>query len=350
MSDTSIQHVVPSGVPVAANYQSFEMAKANDDVLGSDNIAQIRSYAAYARAQAQAIHKTIAATSGIDDVAAIKAEATETAQTFAKVGLYADQRIGEILRELPTGHGNRFSDTQETLKADAIKESGISKSQAYDLQTMAANPEIVEAVIAKAEAEGRIVSRKQVLDAISAQKRAEQERDVLKAQRDAAIKSFEEVAQGSELLETEAQSLRRQLAERPKPEVIEREVEVVREVVPEDVQRRMRSLKSENERLNREYQEMWRKKRESDEMLAQANELLGEKGKADNATRDIEQLTIATNNYISHYGGKAWAFDQFYRVDEATRLEFKRAIGNILAFAQNMWALVDEKEGITDGE
>jgi hypothetical protein len=35
-------------------------------------------------------------------------------------------------------------------KTEAIEDAGITRSQAYDLQTIAANPEIVEAVIAKA--------------------------------------------------------------------------------------------------------------------------------------------------------------------------------------------------------
>lgn len=92
MPDNGIQAFQPSdGALSAESYQTFELAKENDDVLGGDDIAQIRSYAAYARAQAQAIHKTIAATNGIEDVAAIKSEATETAQTFAKVSIYADQ-------------------------------------------------------------------------------------------------------------------------------------------------------------------------------------------------------------------------------------------------------------------
>ena len=56
------------------------------------------------------------------------------------VGIYADQRIGELLRELPTGHGNRFSDASETLKSDALQDAGIKRSQAYDYETLAANP------------------------------------------------------------------------------------------------------------------------------------------------------------------------------------------------------------------
>jgi len=337
----SIIHQASQGAALnAEHYQTFEMAKANDGIIGGNDIAQIRSYAAYARAQAQAIHKTIAATSTLDDVAAIKAEATETAQTFAKVGIYADQRIGELLRELPKS--NKWasnSDTQEVeTKADAIKESGIPKSQAYDLQAMAANPEIVEAVIEKATEEGRVVSRKQVLDAINAKKRAESERD-------SAVREMQEAYLASENMELEVESLKEQLKHQPKPEVVTKEV--VREVVPEDyeeLKRKNEDLKREAYRLNNEYQEMWAKKREADKKLEQANELLGEKERNASADRDIEQLTIATNSYLRNYGGKAWAFDQYERVGETTQREFEKAINSLSAFAQNLAAMIQDRK------
>lgn len=108
---------------------------------------------------------------------ATKAEMTETAQTFAKVSIYADQRIGEILRSLEQAkRGPKVnSDVSEKTKADAIADARIPKSQAYDLQKLAANPDVVQAVLDKAEAEGRIPSRKQVLDAIK-------DRDAAKAE------------------------------------------------------------------------------------------------------------------------------------------------------------------------
>lgn len=326
MHDLSIPQVSPNSTALnAEHYQSFEMAKANDGILGGDNIAQIRSYAAYARAQAQAIHKTIAATSGIEDVAAIKEEATETAQTFAKVSIYADQRIGEILRELPKAK-NQYDKCQvgTPTKHEAEKQAGIGHATASDLQKMAANPEVVEAVIAKAEQDGRVVSRSQVLKEIDERKRAE--RELRKAS----------VTQTN--LEMEAESLRQQLAQRPDPEVIEREV------VPEETQRHIRDLERENRRLNDEYQQMWRKKREADAKLDQANELLGEKERNNNAQRDIEHLTVATNSYLRNYGGKAWAFDQFDRVDEMTQREFAKAINSLAAFAQSLSEMIRDKK------
>lgn len=312
---------VKTGALAPSDYATFEVAKQNDGILGGNDIAQIRSYAAYARAQAQAIHKTIAATSGIDDVAAIKAEATETAQTFARVSLYADQRIGELLRELPKAKGNQYTSADSIAvekaptKADALKDAGIPAPTAYQLEQLAANPEVVEAVIAKATEEGRIVSRAQVLKAIK-------ERDELRSE----VEALER--QNDELYEK---------ANRPQePRVIEREV------YPEDYQR----IKADNRRQAEDYQRLRRRNEELRKELDQAKTLIGEKERNNSAQWDIAALTTATNNYLRQYGGKAWAFDQFYRVDETAQAEFINAINNLAAFAQNMAALIAERTQI----
>lgn len=83
-------------------------------------------------------------------MAAIKAEATETAQTFAKVSIYADQRSGEILRELPTRQGMRSDLTSspmgnEVTKSEALKDAGFTPKTAAQLEQLAANPDVVQA-------------------------------------------------------------------------------------------------------------------------------------------------------------------------------------------------------------
>jgi hypothetical protein len=338
MPETSIQPAASSGGALSAeHYQTFEMAKANDDVIGGSNIAQIRSYAAYARAQAQAIHKTIAATSGIEDVAAIKAEATETAQTFAKVGIYADQRIGEILRELPTStsfHGNQHrqvdSDAQEPTKASALQDAGISRSQAYDLQAMAANPDVVQAVLDKAEADGTIPSRSQVLKAIQERDMARKVADKLKAERDDAR---DEIA----ALEKQNDELYDRANAEQQPQVIERVVE------SDAAKKRIRDLEHERDLYLSDVQKLRRRNEDMRKELDKAKVLIGEKQRNDSAEWDIAALTAATNNYLRQYGGKAWAFDQFYRVDEVTRAEFVKAINNLAAFAQNLAQMIKEQ-------
>ena len=332
MTNTSIQAFKPSGGALSAeSYQTFELAKENDSVLGGDNIAQIRSYAAYARAQAQAIHKTIAATSGIDDVAAIKEEATETAQTFAKVGIYADQRIGEILRELPTRQGLRTDTTsctpmQEVTKAQAIEESGMSIRQAYDLQAMAANPDVVQAVLDKAEAEGRIPSRKQVLDASKERDEAEHDAAELRSR---LSDMRDEVA----ALERQNDQLYEQATMNAEPQIVEREV------APADY----KSIRHERDLYLSDLQKLRKSNEDMRKELERAKVLLGEKERTDSANWDIAALTTATNNYLRQYGGKAWAFDQFYRVDETTQTEFVKAINNLAAFTQNLAQMIREQ-------
>ena len=334
LTDTSIQAFQPdSGALSAEHYQTFELAKENDSVLGGDNIAQIRSYAAYARAQAQAIHKTIAATNGIDDVAAIKSEATETAQTFAKVGIYADQRIGEILRELPKGKGNQYQTSASVgvpTKAQAEREAHIDHHTSIDLQALAANPDVVQAVLDKAEQDGTIPSRSQVLKAIQERDMARKVADKLKAERDEAR---EEVS----VLEKQNDELYDRANAAQQPQVIERVVE------SGAAKKRISDLEHERDLYLSDVQKLRRRNEDMRKELDKAKVLIGEKQRNDSAQWDIAALTTATNNYLRQYGGKAWAFDQFYRVDEVTKAEFVKAINNLAAFAQNLAQMIKEQ-------
>jgi hypothetical protein len=266
------------------------------------------------------------------------------------VGIYADQRIGEILRELPKAKGNQYTNASVTTvttptKRDAEKQAGVSHKTAIDLQAMAANPEVVEAVIAKATEEGRVVSRKQVLDAIDAKKRAERELADYRSDFEDMEDEAKQLKQQLSLAREEVAALERQNDElyaqkNPEPKVVEREV--VREVESEESKRRIAELEhterihsDDNQKLRRQIEELNKK-------FDRAKTLLKEKGHEDNASWDIAALTSATNQYLRSYGGKAWAFDQFYRVDEVTQKEFVKAITALAAFAQNMYQMVSD--------
>lgn len=357
MTNDSLQPYSPSGTALSAeHYQTFEMAKENDDVLGGDNIAQIRSYAAYARAQAQAIHKTIAATSGIDDVAAIKAEATETAQTFAKVGIYADQRIGEILRELPTRQGARTDQTSvttgtEVTKRQAEQDAGISHKQSIDLQKMASNPEVVQAVLDKAEQDGTIPSRSQVLKAIRERDDARFVADRLKQERDNAKEDAEGYAEDIKELQEEIAALEKQAdkayedgysaaqrhAQQPK--------EVVREVVPADTERRIHELEH-LERLHSDDNAKLRKQLEDARReLDRAKDILGLDKSMREVQSDVQYLIAATNQYVRRYGGLTWTVERLGEVDEVTREELRKAIKNLATFSSALVASLEEFNG-----
>lgn len=161
---------VTAGALAPSDYATYELAKQNDGIIGGSDIAQIRSYAAYARAQAEAIHKVIANANNVDDIGVIKTEAMETASTYSRVSIFADMRIGELLRELPKRPGARtditYSQIREEVKADALRKANISTSEANRLEHLADHPDVVESVIAEADEKGEIVSRNKVLKAI----------------------------------------------------------------------------------------------------------------------------------------------------------------------------------------
>ena len=351
MADLSVRQVQGAGALSAEHYQTFEMAKANDSVLGGDDIAQIRSYAAFARAQAQAIHKSIATMGELEDVAQTKAEMNETSQTFAKVSIYADQRIGEILRELPTKQGarNDITSVGTPTKVEAEKQAGISHAVAIDLQAMAANPEVVEAVIAKAEAEGRIPSRKQITDELKrikaekeqaelAQRQAEAAKARAERERDKAHEELEDAYQANELLENENTRLKNQ--PKPQPEIIEREV--FRDVVPDDYE----LTKQDNAKMRAEIQnissDLRAQQTQNIRLRSQLDQM--EKQSRSDAQRDIEQLTMVTNTYLRQCAADALAFDQFDRVDGATQNALEKAITNLCGFAQNMLQMINDRK------
>lgn len=349
MPDTSIQAFQPNdGALSAEHYQSFEMAKEHDGILGSSDIAQIRTYAAYARAQAQTIHKTIAKTNGIEDVAAIKSEATETAQTFAKVSIYADQRIGEILRELPKAHGNQYTSASVTTvttptKREAEKQAGVSHKTAIDLQAMAANPDVVQAVLDKAEADGRIPSRNQVLKAI-------QERDAARADAATARKVGETLKQQRDEARDEIAALEKQNDELYElantQQVVEREV--VRTVAPEDyeeLKRRAKTLEGSNKLYHEDYQKLRKKNEELRRELDKAKDMLGMDKTLQDVRSDVQYLISATNQYVRRYGGLTWTAASLEQVDEDTRAELKKAATNLATFAT---ALVASLESINE--
>lgn len=326
MPDNGIQAFKPTGGALSAeSYQTYELAKENDDVLGGDDVAQIRSYSAYTRAQAQAIYKTIAATNGIEDVAAIKSETTETAQTFAKVSIYADQRIGEILRELPKGKGNQYTSASVTTvttptKREAEKQAGVSHKTAIDLQAMAANPDVVQAVLDKAEQEGRIPSRKQVIDAIHDRKIAEMERDN-------ANDALAEAYRTSELMEAQIASLQKQVSEKPKPEVVEREVE------SKAARKRISELEHERDLYLDNVQKLRKRNEDIRAELDKAKDILGMDKTLQDVRRDVQYLITATNSYVRRYGGLTWTVQQLGEVDEPTLDQLRKAVRNLATFS-----------------
>ena len=233
---------------------------------------------------------------------------------------------------------------------------GTSATQLRQEQFIENNRDLLDASDFADWDEGKLSTNKAFQRIKAAMAQAEKERDEARKDAEEVSKLYGKVViQRDEVKEdlaseraknlelgSQIANLKRQVAEQPEPEVIEREVEVEREVVPEDVQKRIRDLEHDarvyvdtNQKLRRQLEE---KRKE----LERTKVLLEGKNHVDNASWDISVLTTATNNYLSRYGGKAWAFDQFDHADEVTQQEFVRAITTLAAFAQNIVQMVSD--------
>lgn len=332
MTDNSIQAFQPSsGALSAEHYQTYELAKENDSVLGGDNIAQIRSYTAYARAQAQAIYKTIAATNGIDDVAAIKSEVTETAQTYAKVGIYGDQRIGEILRELPKAKNQHDKSlVGAPTKREAEREAHIDHHTSIDLQAMAANPDVVQAVLDKAEQDGTIPSRSQVLKAIQERDMARKVADRLKAERDEAREEVSVLEKQNDELFDKANA---------EPKVIKQAI------YPADYaesKRKLHELEHERDLYLSDVQKLRKRNESLRGELDKAKDMLGMDKTLQDVRKDVQYLTNATNQYVRQYGGLTWTAASFEQVEPQALADLRKAAINLATFANALVASLEE--------
>lgn len=236
--------------------------------------------------------------------------------------------------------------SERNRSANAVAQTlGTNRETLRQEQFIADNADLLDPADFADWDEGRLSTNKAFQRIKAAQRQAEHDRIIAEKERDAARDELADAYRASELMEAQVASLKRQVAEKPKPEVIEREV--IKEVVPSDYEttkRKAADLKRDNDRLNREYREMQRKKQESDRKLAQANEILGEKSRTDNAQRDIEQFTASINAFIRQYAGRALAFDQFSRVDGTTQSEFKAAVANMFGFSQNLMQMIENNQ------
>lgn len=204
----------------------------------------------------------------------------------------------------------------------------MSVKTAYDLQAMAANPDVVQAVLDKAEAEGRIPSRKQVLDAIKERDEAEHDAAELRGK---LSDLRDEVA----ALEKQNDQLYDQVQQASEPQIVEREV------VPADY----KSIKHERDIYLSDLQKLRKSNEDMRHELDRAKDLLGMDKTMQDVRRDVQYLTSATIQYVRRYGGLTWTAASFEQVDAQTLEEFRKAVANLATFANTLMATLEDFNG-----
>ena len=129
------------------------------------------------------------------DAQAIHEQTLKEAQELSVAVITAEQRIGEILKEMPKASGgDRRSDdfklrgaSNFETKSEAIAEMGYSKDEASDYQRMAKNPEVVDQVVKDKLAAGELVTRSDVMRQIKAHDKELKKKDAQLQQKDSQI-------------------------------------------------------------------------------------------------------------------------------------------------------------------
>lgn len=230
----------------------------------------------------------------------IRDQTLREAQELSNAVIAAEQRIGELLLEIPKAQG--FASTirdndvpNAKTKTETIKEMGYGAREAKDYQQMAKHPEVVKKVIQDAMDNGEIVTKASVMREIKFYK------DRIK-----------------------------QLEQEPAKTV---------EVVPDDYEatkRKLSAAERDSARLAEDYRKARKKLMEQSKTVESLKAQLGADKVIRDAEVDIQHFTIATHDYIRRYGGHIWSFEQIRNVNEGTRADFINAIKTLDGFAQQL--------------
>lgn len=221
---------------------------------------------------------------------------------------------------------------------------GISGKQAEKVLYVADNADLLDPADFADWDEGKLSTNKAYQRIRDAKARAERERDAARQELDAAQQDLADAWQAQEDAETEAVMLKRKLEsiERPKPEVVEREV------VPEDYEatkRKVDSLKRDNSVYVDTNRKLRKQLEDARRELDKAKDMLGMDKTLQDVRQDAQYLVAATNNYVRRYGGLTWTAASFSQVDGDTIEDLRTAAINLATFANALVASLEELDG-----
>jgi hypothetical protein len=175
--------------------------------------------------------------------------------------------------------------------------------------------------------------------------------ETLKQERDNAKRELASAQQATMARDAEIVSLRRQVAEKPKPEVVEREV--VREVVPSDyeaMKQRVKRLEYDR-KVQDDTDKLLRKQlKDAKSELDRARGILNLDETMREVQRDVQYLTNSTIAYVRRYGGLSWTAEQFGDVDTDSLESLRKAIKNLATFSAALLERLDEEHGKRHGK
>lgn len=132
-----------------------------------DNLEDLSKFTLIGREKLNAVRAEIRAIEKVGLAKEVHEQKLQEAQEIAEAVLDAETKIGELTAQMQKASNQYAKDNGvHSTKAQQLEQIGISEKQKQRFETLARHPETVEKAKADARAEGRIVTRQDVLKRI----------------------------------------------------------------------------------------------------------------------------------------------------------------------------------------
>lgn len=188
-----------------------ELTKSNIQL--PDKLDDLSKFVLVGREKLNAVRAEIRAIDKVGLAKEVHEQKLQEAQEIADAVLDAEVKIGELTSRMETSQGQRtdIKPTDSTVpksKAQQLEQIGITEKQKQRFETLAKHPETVEKAKEEARAEGRIVTRADVLNRIVVPKKklnpvkmAKEEHEQFKEDKKESVVSFQDIQDDKENVE-----------------------------------------------------------------------------------------------------------------------------------------------------
>lgn len=161
-----------------------------------DNVEDLAKFTLIGREKLNAVRAEIRAIEKVGLAKEVHEQKLQEAQEIAEAVLDAEAKIGELTSKMETAKGFastiKDSGVPNVTKQKQLEQIGITEKQKQRFETLARHPETVERAKEDARAEGRIVTRQDVLNRIAPPKSEKQRVKDIKDKAREEHKTFEE--------------------------------------------------------------------------------------------------------------------------------------------------------------
>lgn len=147
-----------------------------------DTLEDLSKFVLIGREKLNSVRAEIRAIEKVQLAAEVHEQKLQEAQEIAEAVLDAETKLGELTSEMEKAANQYASNSGVTTKKEKLEQIGIDKMTASRFETLANHPEVVEQAKADARAEGRIVTRSDVLNRIAPPKTHKQTMNDIKRQ------------------------------------------------------------------------------------------------------------------------------------------------------------------------